>query len=383
MQQGLIAPGFEGVAALLTQAAEQDPHQRAQLSVMVGGVPVVDLAVGEGLTTEDLTGIFSISKGLGSLVIALLVQRGQLDPRATVASLWPEFAAAGKETVTVEQLLSHQAGLLGVHGGLAIEDYLDSRRAAAVLAGMAPAWEPGTAVAYHAMTLGVFVEELVRRITGRTAQAIFEEELRAPVAASAWLGLPQEQEHRYRPIPEVPMPPAFIDPFGLQGLSLNSTAGFIDEQGQRTYNLLQVPNLRAVREQAPLSVGGVASARGLAQVFAGAVTGLEVDGAVREPVLSAQTVAEVGRGRVFGVDCASGSTQSFGLGFIRSNPAFDFGSAQAVGHDGANGSLAFADPAWGVSFAYLPFVPQPGGNGTLAQALTVAVRQALMSQMAS
>lgn len=382
MTHGLIAPGFEGVAALLTQAAQNDPQQRAQLSVLVGGEPVLDLAVGEGLSTEDMTGIFSISKGLGSLVIALLIQRGQLDPRATVASVWPEFAAAGKESVTIETLLSHQAGLLGVAGGLEMEDFLDSERAATVLAGLAPAWDPGTSVGYHALTFGVFVEELVRRITGRTAQEIYEQELRAPAGASAWLGLPQEQEHRFRPIPDVPMPPVFIDPFGMQGLSVNSTAGFMDEQGQRSYKLLQVPNLRAVRELAPLSVGGVASARGLAQVFAGAVTGLSVDGAVREPLLREQTVAEVGRGRVFGVDRASGSTQSFGVGFMLSHPDFDYGSARAIGHDGANGSLAFADPAWGVSFAYLPFVPQPGGNGTLAHSLTIALRQALMAQRA-
>lgn len=379
MQHGLVAPGFEGVAALLTQAAEKDPYQRAQLSVLVGGTPVLDMAVGEGLSTEDLTGIFSVSKGLGSLVIALLVQRGLLDPRATVATLWPEFGAAGKGSVTVEQLLSHQAGMVGVPGGLSMEDFLDPQKAAAILAAAPPAWEPGTAVGYHALTFGVFVEELVRRITGRTAQEIYEEELRAPVAASAWLGLPQEEEHRYVPIPNVDIPATFIDPLGLQGLALNSTAGFINAEGERSYDLLQVPNLRVVREQAPVAVGGVASAKGLAQVFAAAVTGVQEESASRPALLAPETVTEVGRSRVFGVDCTSGSPQSFGLGFIRSHPAFDFGSAQALGHDGANGSLAFADPAWGVSFAYLPFVPQAGGNGSLAQRLTVAVRQALMA----
>lgn len=381
MQQPVIAPGFEPIADLLVEAAAQDPRQRAQLCVIVGGRPVVDLVVGEGLNDGDLTGVFSVSKGLGSLVIALLIQRGQLDPQATVASIWPEFAAAGKRDVTVEQLLSHRVGLLGAPGGLEMHDFLDSSVAAASLAAQAPLWEPGTAFGYHALTLGVFIEELVRRITGRSAQELYEEEFRAPVGAEAWLGLPEAQEHRYRDVPSVPDDGSFLDPFGLAGLSMNSTAGFLDASGQRSYDLIQVPNTRAVREASPVSVGGVATARGLASVYAAAVTGLEVDAELRAPVLDAATVAEVARTRSFGQDRISGWMKAFGLGFMRPHPENDFGSAQAIGHDGANGTLAFADPAWGVAFAYLPFVPQPGGNGTVSQRLTVAVRRALMAQL--
>lgn len=382
MQQPIIAPGFEGVAQLLAQATEQDPNQRAQLAVYVGGAPVLDLAVGSGITTGSLHGVFSVSKGLASLVLAKLVQDGEVDPAAPVAQYWPEFGAAGKGAVTVDQLFSHQTGLPGPVGGLDMGSFLDSEPAAAVLAALAPQWTPGAAFGYHALTFGTLIEELVRRVTGRRVQELYEEWIREPAEADAWLGLPEEQEIRYVPVPSVGAPAEFVDPFGLSGLSMNSTAGFLNAAGERSYDLMEVPNLRRVREVGPAAVGGVASARGLARAYAFASTGLaDAAGEVSAPLLSAQTQADVARDRVFGFDRISGNMKGFGLGFMRPNPTNDFGSAAAFGHDGANGTVAFADPTWGVAFAYVPFSPQPGGNGTVAQRLSVAVRQVLLGRL--
>ncbi|WP_394160690.1 serine hydrolase domain-containing protein [Galactobacter valiniphilus] len=383
MQQPIIAPRFEGVARLLADAAEQDPTHRAQLAVYLRGEPVLDLAVGEGLDTGRLHGVFSVSKGLSSLVFAKLVQDGLVDPAAPVAQYWPEFAAAGKGEVTVEQLLSHQAGLPGPVNGLDMDDFLDSRPAAAILAALAPQWTPGAAFGYHALTFGTFIEELVLRITGRRVQELYEEWIRVPAEADAWLGLPEEQEARYVPVPSVGGM-GFVDPFGLSGLAMNSIAGFLDANGQRSYDLMQVPNLRRVREVGPAAVGGVASARGLARAYAYATTGLRrADGSLTAPLLSAETIAEVSRDRAFGLDRISGNMKAFGVGFMRPNPNNDWGSAAAFGHDGANGTVSFADPGWGLTFAYLPFTPQDGGtNGCVAQRLTVAVREAILAQLA-
>jgi CubicO group peptidase (beta-lactamase class C family) len=383
MQPSIITPGFEATARLLAEATEQDPNHRAQLAVYVNGAPVLDLAVGSGLDADRLHGVFSVSKGLSSLVFAKLVQDGMVDPAAPVATYWPEFAAAGKAAVTVEQLLSHQAGLPGPVGGLSMDDFLESRPAAAVLASLAPQWTPGVAFGYHALTFGTLIEELVLRITGRRVQELYEEWIRVPADADAWLGLPEEQEGRYVPVPSVGGM-GFVDPFGLSGLSMNSTAGFLDASGQRSYDLMQVPNLRRVREVGPAAVGGVATARGLARAYASAVTGLRgEDGSLSAPLLSAETIAEVSRDRVFGLDRISGNLKAFGIGFMRPTPDRDFGSASAFGHDGANGTVTFADPTWGVAFAYLPFTPQDGArNGCLVQRLTVAVREALLAQAA-
>ena len=377
MEAPLIHPGFEAVADILASSTEGENPHGAQLCVYAHGRPVVDLAMG-GVTQSSLTGVFSVSKGLGSLVIAKLVQDGVLDVTAPVVSVWPAFAANGKGAVTIEQLLSHQAGLLGRVGGLPMQDFLDSAPAAAALAQLAPLWNPGQAFGYHALSLGVFVEELVRRVTGRSAQELYEEFFRAPINAQAWLGLPQEQEHRYIPVPSL-QGEDFVDPFGVAGLSMNSTAGFLDADGNVSYDLMQVPNLLAVRQAGPVSVGGVASARGLATVYAAATTGIAGEHGHNAPILSDETTANAARYRVFGVDCINAGIKGFGVEFRRPNPTNDLGSARSFGQDGANGTVAFADPSWGVAFAYVPFSPQPGGNGTTAQRLTVAVRQAIMA----
>ena len=198
----LIAPGFEAVAEEFTRAVAAEPGFGAQLAVYVHGAPVLRLAggvtaAGDAVTPDTLHAIFSTSKGLGSLVVARLIQDGLLDPALPVAHYWPEFAAAGKDAVTVNQLLSHQAGLPGVEGGFTMEELLESRPAAARLAASAPRWNPGAAFGYHALTFGTLLEELVLRVSGRRAQELYEEWFRAPAGADAWLGLPGEQRGRY------------------------------------------------------------------------------------------------------------------------------------------------------------------------------------------
>lgn len=374
----VVAPGFEPVAHLLREAAAADPYQRSQLCVLHRGVTVLDVCAGEGVVPEAVTSVFSASKGLGSLVVAWLVQEGLLDPSRPVAAYWPEFAAAGKADITVNQLLSHQAGLLGVPGGLPMEQLLDPRAAAAALAALEPQWTPGIAPGYHAISFGPLAEELVLRACGRSAQELYEELLRAPIDAQAWLGFPEGMEPRFVPAPQVPEP-VVEDPFSLEGLALNSLRGFTDEAGQRV-GLLQAVNQRRVRASGSLAVGGVANARGLAAVYAAAVTGIVVPGHndPRAPLLSEETVRSVARERVYGPDRVSGDLRAFGLGFARPKPGEDFGSAEALGHNGANGTVAFADPAWETAFAYVPFVPQPTGGDSLSQRLTVELRKALV-----
>jgi len=380
----VVAPGFESVAEYFEQGVAQDPGLSAQLTVYVGGAPVLDLAAGElkageMLRTDALHAVFSVSKGLGSLVVARLVQDGLLDPALPVAEYWPEFAAAGKERVTVDQLLSHQAGLLGPAGGLAMEDILGSRPAAAVLASLAPQWTPGVAFGYHALSFGTLLEELVLRVSGHRAQELYEEWFRAPSGAEAWLGLPAEERPRYVDVPSTGGQ-EFVDPLGLDGLAVNSTAGFVTPRGERSFELLGVPNHPLVQQAGPVALGGVATAHGLARVYAAAATGLvRADGTRSEPLLRAETLAEVTRDRVYGLDRIGGTLKAFGLGFMRPHPQNDFGSASAFGHDGANGTVSFADPSWGVAFGYLPFSPRPGSNGSLPQRVSVQLRKALMA----
>lgn len=373
-------PRFAPVVDLLESFAAEDPDYSAQLCVYAGGQQVIDHVVGPNSTADSLTGVFSASKGAAGLVIALLVQDGELDPGEPVGTYWPEFAANGKEAITVGQLLSHQGGLPGIDGGMTVGQYTDSAIGAARLSAAPPVWKPGSTHQYHALTLGVFAEELVRRITGQTLQHVYETRIRAPFGIDFYLGLPGAEEPRYRDVlkPAEAPPLPFIDPFGPMGLALNSTAGFDVGDGV-SHGLLDLPNLRVIREAGIAAAGGVASARGLARLYAAASTGVErEDGAADGPFLSPGTQAAVSAERVFGIDRANGLTGAFALMFMKSIPRNDFGSWRAFGHDGANATLAFADPAYGIGFGYVPARAEESGTGSRGGQLTVALRRALL-----
>ena len=377
-------PRFAPVVDLLESFAADDPDYSAQLCVYAGGVLVIDHAVGPNSTEESLTGVFSASKGAAGLVMALLVQDGLLDPEEPVATYWPEFAANGKGAITVGQLLSHQGGLPGVDGGMSVEQYTDSATGAARLAAAPPVWKPGTTHQYHALTMGIFAEELVRRTTGETLQHVYESRIREPFGIDFYLGLPDAEEARYRdvlkPAGEQQLP--FIDPFGPLGLALNSTSGF-DVGDGASYGLLDLPNLPIIRSAGIAAAGGVASARGLARLYAAASTGVvREDGAADGPFLTGETIHTVADERVFGIDRANGLTGAFGLMFMKSIPRNDFGSWRAFGHDGANAALAYADPAYGIGFGYVPARAEESGTASRGGQLSATLRQVLLSAAA-
>lgn len=364
--QGLATEQFAGVRELFDSMLDADPRYSAQVAVYLGGTRVVDLAGGPDSAADSLTGVFSCSKGVSALAFSLLVQDGLVDLDATVAAYWPEFAQRGKGAVTVRQLLSHQAGLVGVQGGFAMEDYNDLPAVADRLASMAPMWRPDSGTfGYHALTMGVFLEELCRRVTGERLQDVYDRRIRAPYAADMFLGLPESEESRFRPVLFDEQPaPAFFDPHSIAGVAGNVQAG----------NLLGLPNIRSVRAAGSCSGAGVGSADGLARVYAGALTG--IDGL--PPFLTPETIALMSQEQVWGLDRVFCEISSFAVTFMKANPRMDFGSAQAFGHDGANASLGFADPLYGVGFGYVPAWNEEGGTAGRGMQLSAAVRKAIL-----
>ena len=133
-------------------------------------------------------------------MIARLVDAGLLDPDVPVVHYWPEFGAEGKREISVRQLLSHQAGVPAIDGRFRLEEVLDSAAGAERLAAQRPFWRPGSAFGYHALTIGLLMEELVRRVTGTSLQDVFEREIRSPRDADFYLGLPEALDARYVPI---------------------------------------------------------------------------------------------------------------------------------------------------------------------------------------
>ena len=365
--QGLTTEKFTSVRELFDSMLDADPRYSAQLAVYVAGEKVVDLVGGPDSSANSLTGVFSCSKGVSALAFSLLVQDGLVDLDATVASYWPEFAQNGKASVTVRQLLSHQAGLVGAQGGFAMEEYSDLPAVAARLAAMAPMWRPGSGTfGYHALTMGVFLEELCRRVSGVRLQDVYNRRIRVPFAADMFLGLPESEEPRFRPVLfDEEAPPAFFDPFSLAGVSGNVQAG----------NLLELPNVRSVRAAGSCSGAGVGSADGLARVYAGAITGIEGQPAYLTP----ETIALMSQEQVWGLDRVFCDTGAFAITFMKAHPRMDFGSAQAFGHDGANAALGYADPLYGIGFGYVPAWNEEGSTTGRAMQLSAAVRQVLLA----
>jgi CubicO group peptidase (beta-lactamase class C family) len=372
---GAVAPGFESVRAEFDAYLADDPNYSAQLAVYWKDNLVVDLVGGDGLKHDTLLGTFSATKGVAAIALATLVSSGQLDLDQTVVHYWPEFGAHGKEAILVRDLLSHQAGLINVDGGLETADILDSRRAAPKLAAQRPYWRPGTTFGYHGLTIGSFMEELVYRITGQTLQQLYEDTIRAPRDIDFWLALPQSQENRFEPLrPAHPtaeqlamMAASQMAPDGLGALMFNGVNNMVPPN-LGPYS----PNRREVRAAGPAAVGGIGSARGLAQVYAAAI------GLTGDALLGPDTLAAMGQQQVWGVDRVLNFPTAFGVVFMKPHPGSDFGSFQAFGHDGAGGALGFADPLYDVSFGYIPLQMQlPGGADARALRLSQTVRAAI------
>ncbi|MGW0902269.1 serine hydrolase domain-containing protein [Streptomyces sp. NPDC002853] len=377
--QGTTAPGYEAVRDEFTATLSgAKPDHAAQLSAYVRGEQVVDLWVGPDTDGDTLFGVYSSTKGAAHLVMALLVQDGTLGLDREVAHYWPEFAAEGKGGSTLRELLSHRAGVVGADSGFSPEEIADDRAIAARLAAQRPYWRPGTAFGYHALSVGALAGEVVFRATGRTLQEVYEERVRAPFGLDFHLGLPEALEPRFRSVlPAIPSPSerALMDAQPPQPGTLNSIA--FNRNGTHPTDLESLPNSRVVRAKGPASVGGVASARGLAVMYAAAVGGL--DG--REPLLKPDTVAEFGQIHSNGFDLVARAHKSFGVGFQNVAEAWHpFLGAGTIGHRGVGGSQAFADPRSGLAYGYTRRrFPFPGSPAPEEERLVRAVHTAAVT----
>jgi CubicO group peptidase (beta-lactamase class C family) len=221
---GTCSARFDPLRELFAAKLESGEDLGASLAVNIDGEMVVDLWGGwadEARTVpwaeNTITCVFSTTKTMTSLAALVLVDRGELDLDANVATYWPEFAARGKAEIKVRQLLSHTSGVSGWDQPVTIEDVYDWDKSTAMLAAQAPWWEPGTASGYHAFTYGHLIGEVIRRITGQRLGEFFAAQIAGPLGADFHIGLPPSEFHRVANL--VPWPPqptylAYLDPNG-------------------------------------------------------------------------------------------------------------------------------------------------------------------------
>jgi len=359
---GTVAPGFEPVRAAFEAAFADKPDMGAALAIRHRGAAVVDLWGGtadertrEPWADDTLGVIFSCTKGLVSILAARLVQEGRLDYDALVTDYWPEFGAAGKAGTRVKDLLSHRSGVSAPRAVLSTEDVLDWDRVVAELAAQEPLWEPGTGYAYHAITHGWLVGEVIRRVTGLSVGQYFARLIAEPLHVDAWIGLPAALHDR---VAHLQVGSTLAQLTAQQAAA--RTPGEVD-WSERAMTLggafapeLVTPtggfNSAAVQAAEIPGAGGIATARGLAAIWSATVVPTDGVLLLDEGVVSRATAVQTEGAPVWNIP---GPWPRWGMGFQLDSEARRYLGPQGFGHDGAGGQCAFADPQFGVGFAFL------------------------------
>jgi len=356
VSQGFTAPQFEHIRDTFDAVLAGQPSGGAAFSVFVEGECVIDLHGGDARpgmpwTPDTLSLMFSNTKGIASILVAKLVESGVLDPDAPLVEYWPEFGAISS-ALTVRGVMEHRAGLSAVRNDMALDQVLDHDSVIRELLSQEPLWEPGTDYAYHAITFGTLVDELVRRVDGRTLSAMLQDELARPLGVEAWIGLPQEHQHRVAEFVETDWPLASPlepgSPADLQSRAMSFGNAFPAGSGIHPNVGYNDPR---VHEGVLPGANGISTARGLATMWSSTVTSTN---GVR--VLSDETVDMMRERRVTGPSVwgEPGPWPERGFGvMLECDARSPLLSPTSFGHDGFGGQAGFADPTHRASFGFV------------------------------
>jgi len=378
---GYVAPPFKAVREAFAENFEQRNELGAACCIYYRGEKVVDLwggvkneATGEPWEADTMVIVFSTTKGMAGLAMALAQSRRLFDYDERVAKYWPEFAQHGKENITVRQLLAHQAGLfafdeLGDRNVIA-----DLDRLAVVLARQKPAHEPGARQFYHGMSLGYYESELLRRVDPehRSIGQYFQDEIAAPLGVDFYIRLPDEiPNSRLAKLRQakIGLPAMFTLPFRLVLAGMYSRSA-IRRALLGSLFALDKDRVYARNYEVP-SGGGVGTARGIACAYSAFATGGKELG-LREETLRQLMAPAVAPQKGFR-DGALKAEIRFSLGFAKPAPDDVSWSPTSFGHPGAGGSFGFADPQAQIGYGYVL-----NGMGTyLVEPRDIALRTAM------
>jgi CubicO group peptidase (beta-lactamase class C family) len=317
--------------------------------------------------------IYSATKGLAAMTMAIAHSRGWLDFDQPVAAYWPGFATNGKGTITVRQLLAHQAGLFTLDEPVTRELVRDLDRLAVVLARQRPAWEPGARQAYHGITLGFYESELLRRVDPRQRSLgqFFADEIAAPLGLDVYIRLPESIPNSRLAVMSRPGALQMLTGFPLR---------FMFEIFNRRSNINRALEGSALpHDEARIyarnfevpSGGGVGTARAIARAYSAFVAGDELG--LKTDTLSQLAAPATPSANGFYDECMKGEAQ-FSLGFMKPSKTIPFGNPASFGSPGAGGAMGFADPTAGIGYGY---VTSQMGTTLTGDPRDVAIRDAL------
>ena len=382
--EGHVNAGFEAVRDAFAENFSRRHELGGACCLYQRGEKVVDLwggvrnkLTGEPWEEDTMVVVYSTTKGLAAMTLAVAHSRGWLDYEERVSKYWPEFAQQGKETITVRQLLAHQAGLFAFDEPVNRLVMADLDRLAVVLARQKPAWKPGTRQAYHAITLGFYESELLRRVDphNRSLGQFFQDEIATPLGLDFYIRLPESLPNPR--LATIAAPSVFERlrgfPIRLGLASLNPRSNIrralmgseLVHDAQRIYaRNFEVP-----------SGGGVGTACAIAHAYSAFATGgRELQ--LRPETLQALSAPAIPATNGFYDECMLADDVRFSLGFMKPNSWFRFGSESSYGSPGAGGSFGFADPEAGIGYGY---VTSRMGTALTGDPRDIALRNAVYS----
>ncbi len=381
---GHVGPGFEWVRRVFVENFAKRKELGGGCAAYHRGEKVVDLWGGlRSKVTADpweqntMVIVYSATKGLAAMTLAVAHSRGWLDYDERVCVYWPEFAQHGKDRVTVRQLLAHQAGLHLLDEPVDRSLVADLDRLAIVLARQKPAWEPGTRQAYHAITLGFYEGELLRRIdpTHRTLGQFFQDEIATPLGLDVYIRLPETMPDTRLATITRPTTIDMLRGFGPRFLVAAMSGRSVISRALRGSELPHDERRVYARNFEVPSGGAVGTARAIAHAYSVFATGGRELG-LRQETLSLLAAPAVPPARGWYDECLKLDGAQFSLGFMKPSRVLPFGSASSFGSPGAGGAMGFADPAAGVGYAY---VTSQMGTRLTGDPREVALRDAVYS----
>lgn len=342
---GTVDPRFIKVKDAFADNFGDGLEHGAAVAMMLEGKLVVDLWAGHSdkaktkpWQRDTIANVWSSTKGVVATAVAMLVERSQLHYDRPIADVWPEFAAGGKEHITLDQTMSHVSGLNGVNVPISEDDLIAWTPYVNALAAMTPNWKPGTDCAYHALSYGHLASEPLRRVTGKSIGRFVRQEIARRLGIEFYIGVPEEHDHRCAEM--------------IEGAGCNDWVKLVlsSPYPQACANPTPVataPNNRRWRTAEVPGGNGHCDARALATIYG------DICGA-NSKLITKETRAEASRIRYRGQDTSFGFPTVWAAGFRVEDETYGiWASKQTIGHGGWGGTMAFGDPEAGLGFAYV------------------------------